>query len=60
MKKGVKPTIQNSKPMNLSQVNRGNSSFEIKREKIGLDIFENRLFFSYEPKLNSFSWDDKT
>ena len=46
--------------MNLNQVSLGNSSFEIKREKIGLDIFENRLFFSYEPKLNSFSWDDKT
>ena len=39
MKKGVKPTIQNSKPKNLSQVNWGNNLFEINREKIWSDIF---------------------
>ena len=60
MKKGVKPTIQNSKPKNLSQVNWGNNLFEINREKIWFDIFLTVLIFSYEPNLNSFSRDDKT
>tara|TARA_B100000959_G_scaffold177095_1_gene185271 strand:+ start:1767 stop:1943 length:177 start_codon:yes stop_codon:yes gene_type:complete len=57
MKKGVKPTIQNSNPMNLNQVNFGNNLLEIRRENILSDMIT--YFGVNEPKLNTFSLDNK-
>ena len=60
MKKGVKPTIQNSKPMDLNHVKLGNNWFDIKREKIEFDICLVTVLYGDGPKLNSFRRDDKT